>query len=61
MGVIPLLFDDWAGCAMALSRRLCRYRFSLKCCKVPALQVAAPILQGAMGDMVRNRVKQLAA
>jgi hypothetical protein len=61
MGVIPLLFDDWAGCAMALSRCLSRYRFSLKCCKVPVLPVAAPILQGAMGDMVRNRVKQLAA
>jgi len=61
MGVIPLLFDDWASCAMALSRCLSRYRFGPKCCKVPALPVATTIVQGAMGDMVRNRVKQLAA
>jgi len=61
MGVIPLLFDDWAGCAMALSRRLSRYRFGPKCCKLPALPVATTIVQGTMGDMVRYRVKQLAA
>jgi hypothetical protein len=61
MGVIPLLFDDWTGCAMALSRCLSRYRFGPKCCKVLALPNAATILQGAMGDLVRNRVKHLAA